>query len=72
MRKFDLIFPLLLLFGFALTTVAQQPPQQAPDLSKVQVKVQKLADNVYVLQNSGAQADSGDVHARGAADRGRA
>src|SRR5580704_2667039 len=60
MRKFGLIF-LFPFFGFALTTVAQQPPQQAPDLSKVQVKVQKLADNVYVLQSSGAQAGMGNI-----------
>jgi cyclase len=60
MRKFSLIV-LLLLFGFALTTGAQQPPQQPPDLSKVQVKVQKLADNVYVLQSSGAQAGMGNI-----------
>src|ERR1700730_6344051 len=61
MRKFGLILLLLLLFGFALTTVAEHPPQQAPDLSKVQVKVQKLADNVYVLQSSGAQAGMGNI-----------
>jgi len=60
MRKFAFAF-LLLPFCVALTTLAQQPAQQAPDLSKVQVKVQKLAENVFVLQSSGAQAGMGNI-----------
>ena len=52
---------LIFSFPLALITRAQQPPQQAPDFSKVQVKVQKLADNVYVLQSSGVQAGMGNV-----------
>src|SRR5580700_3138130 len=45
----------------ALTIRAQQQPQQAPDFSKVQVKVQKLAENVYVLQSSGVPAGMGNI-----------
>ena len=52
---------LIFSFPLALITRAQQPPQQAPDFSKVQVKVQKLADNVYVLQSSGVQAGMGNI-----------
>ena len=52
---------LIFCLPFALITRAQQPPQQAPDFSKVQVKVQKLADNVYVLQSSGVQAGMGNI-----------
>jgi len=44
-----------------LTASAQQPPQQTPDFSKAQVKVQKLADNVYLLQSSGVQAGMGNI-----------
>jgi len=59
MRKSALVF-LFFLFG-TLTTPAQQPPQQAPDFSKVQVKVQKLAENVFVLQSSGVNAGMGNI-----------
>jgi cyclase len=58
MRKFLL---LLLSFCIALTIRAQQPPQQAPDFSKAQVKVQELAENVFVLQSSGVQAGMGNI-----------
>jgi hypothetical protein len=44
-----------------LTASAQQPPQQAPDFSKAQVKVQKLADDVYLLQSSGVRAGMGNM-----------
>jgi cyclase len=39
----------------------QQPPQPAPDFSKVQIKLQKLAENVFVLQSSGVQAGMGNI-----------
>src|SRR5260370_42169713 len=60
MRKRAVVF-LFLSFCVALTTRAQQAPQQAPDFSKVQVKVQKLAENVFVLQSSGVQAGMGNI-----------
>jgi cyclase len=60
MRRFALVF-LLLSFPVTLTTLAQQPPQQPPDFSKVQVKVQKLAENVFVLQSSGVNAGMGNI-----------
>lgn len=59
MRKSGFAFVVLSLAS--ITTLAQQPPQQAPDFSKAQVKVQKLADNVYVLQSSGVQAGMGNI-----------
>ena len=62
MRKFGLIL-LFLSFGFAFYQLwlPAAAAKQAPDLSKVHVKVQKLADNVYVLQSSGAQAGMGNI-----------
>lgn len=60
MRSFTFCVPALIL-AIAAAGFAQQPQQQAPDLSKVQVKVQKLADNVYVLQSSGVQAGMGNI-----------
>lgn len=59
MRKLGFAF--LVLLTAHLTALAQQPPQQAPDFSKAEVKVQKLADNVYVLQSSGVQAGMGNI-----------
>jgi cyclase len=56
------ILPFLIVCApVAFTIRAQQQPQQAPDFSKVQVKVQKLAENVYVLQSSGVQAGMGNI-----------
>jgi cyclase len=51
------------IFSLPLAPIARahQAPQQAPDFSKAQVKVQKLADNVYVLQSSGVQAGMGNI-----------
>ena len=59
MRK--VAFAFLFLVPGTLTILAQQPPQQAPDFSKVQVKVQKLAENVFVLQSSGVNAGMGNI-----------
>jgi cyclase len=59
MRK--LAFAFLLWVPGTVTTMAQQPPQQVPDFSKVQVKVQKLAENVFVLQSSGVNAGMGNI-----------
>ncbi len=59
MRKAAASFCLFL--AATLTTQAQEPPRQAPDFSKAQVKVQKLADKVYVLQSSGVQAGMGNI-----------
>jgi cyclase len=59
MRK--LAFAFLLWVPGTVTTVAQQPPQQVQDFSKVQVKVQKLAENVFVLQSSGVNAGMGNI-----------
>lgn len=62
MRKYAIACLPLCLFA-ALSVRAQLPQQQPPDLSKVQVKVQKLADNIYLLQSSGAQAGMGNIAA---------
>src|ERR1700747_3675060 len=60
MRNRAVVF-LFLSFCVVPMTRAQQPQQQAPDFSKVQVKVQKLAENVFVLQSSGVQAGMGNI-----------
>src|SRR5579864_2322645 len=60
MRKLAFVF-LMLSFLVSLTTLAQQAQQQPPDFSKVQVKVQKLAENVFVLQSSGVNAGMGNI-----------
>jgi cyclase len=62
MRKYAFVYLLLCLFA-ALSVRAQLPQQQPPDLSKVQVKVQKLAGAIYILQSSGAQAGMGNIAA---------
>jgi len=59
MRKLALAF--LFLVSGTLAAPAQQLPQQAPDFSKVQVKAQKLAENVFVLQSSGVNAGMGNI-----------
>jgi glyoxylase-like metal-dependent hydrolase (beta-lactamase superfamily II) len=60
--KFSFIF-LALSFSVASTMLAQQPPQQPPDFSKVQVKVQNLAESVFVLQSTGVQTGMGNIGA---------
>jgi cyclase len=56
------VFSLLLIaFVVAPALHGQQSPQPAPDFSKVQIKLQKLAENVYVLQSSGVQAGMGNI-----------
>jgi glyoxylase-like metal-dependent hydrolase (beta-lactamase superfamily II) len=62
MQKSRIVFLALPLF-MALSLFAQQQQQQPPDLSKVQVKVQKLSENVYVLQSQGANAGMGNIGA---------
>src|SRR6266550_89339 len=62
MRKYAIAYLQLCLFA-ALSVRAQLPQQQPSDLSKVQVKVQELAGNIYVLQSSGAQAGMGNIAA---------
>src|SRR6202047_5622050 len=62
MQKSRIVFLALPLF-MALSLFAQQQQQQPPDLSKVQVKVQKLSGNVYVLQSQGANAGMGNIGA---------
>jgi cyclase len=62
MQKSRIVFLALPLF-MALSLFAQQQQQQPPDLSKVQVKVQKLSENVYVLQSQGATAGMGNIGA---------
>jgi cyclase len=62
MQKSRIVFLALPLF-MALSLFAQQQQQQPPDLSKVQVRVQKLSENVYVLQSQGATAGMGNIGA---------
>lgn len=59
MRKF--VFAVFVLLASSVVAFAQLPPQPNLDFSKVQVKVRKLADNVYVLQSSGIQAGMGNI-----------
>ena len=66
MRQFACAVFVLLAAGVPMC--AQQPPQPNLDFSKVQVKVQKLADNVYVLQSSGIQAGMGNIGVFGGSD----
>src|SRR5215469_2832478 len=59
MRQF--VSAVFVLFAASVSMCAQLPPQPNLDFSKVQVKVEKLADNVYVLQSSGVQAGMGNI-----------
>lgn len=59
MRKF--VFAVFVLLASSFVAFAQLPPQPNLDFSKVQVKIQKLADDVYVLQSSGIQAGMGNI-----------